>query len=162
MPHGQDAGFLGKAYDPFVLNANPSEKDFKVPDLLPPKEISEVRMERRREMRELVDSSVRNFEYSEQAKLMDSNFESAYRIMTSTQAREAFDLTKEPLKVRERYGLNRFGQSCLLARRPRRARRAFRHCEHFYHGLWRDYLGHPRLQALHQHRRHERHRRADV
>jgi hypothetical protein len=117
MPHGQDAGFLGKAYDPFVLNANPSEKDFKVPDLLPPKEISEVRMERRREMRELVDSSVRNFEYSEQAKLMDSNFESAYRIMTSTQAREAFDLTKEPLKVRERYGLNRFGQSCLLARR---------------------------------------------
>jgi len=64
-----------------------------------------------------VDSSVRNFEYSEQAKLMDSNFESAYRIMTSTEAREAFDLTKEPLKVRERYGLNRFGQSCLLARR---------------------------------------------
>jgi hypothetical protein len=117
MPHGQDAGFLGKAYDPFVLNADPSVKDFKVPDLLPPKEIGEVRLERRREMRELVDSSVRNFEYSEQAKLMDSNFESAYRIMTSTQAREAFDLTKEPLKVRERYGLNRFGQSCLLARR---------------------------------------------
>ena len=48
---------------------------------------------------------------------MDSNFESAYRIMTSTQAREAFDLTKEPQKVRERYGMNRFGQSCLLARR---------------------------------------------
>src|SRR6266700_3963143 len=36
MPHGQDAGFLGKAYDPFVLNADPSKKDFKVPDLLPP------------------------------------------------------------------------------------------------------------------------------
>ena len=34
MPHGQDAGFLGKAYDPFVLNADPSKKDFKVPDLL--------------------------------------------------------------------------------------------------------------------------------
>ena len=117
MPHGQDAGFLGKAYDPFVLNADPAVKDFKVPDLLPPKEIGEVRLERRRELRELVDSSVRNFEYSEQAKLMDSNFESAYRIMTSTQAREAFDLTKEPLKVRERYGMNRFGQSCLLARR---------------------------------------------
>ena len=36
MPHGQDAGFLGKAYDPFVLQADPSKKDFKVPDLLPP------------------------------------------------------------------------------------------------------------------------------
>jgi hypothetical protein len=39
MPHGQDAGFLGKTYDPFVLNADPSAKDFRVPDLLPPKEI---------------------------------------------------------------------------------------------------------------------------
>lgn len=117
MPHGQDAGFLGKAYDPFVLNADPSVKDFKVPDLLPPKEIGEVRMQRRRELRELVDSTVKNFESSEQAKLMDANFESAYRIMTSDKAREAFDLTKEPMKVRERYGMNRFGQSCLLARR---------------------------------------------
>src|SRR5262245_20463870 len=33
MPHGQDAGFLGKAYDPFVLNADPSKAGFKVPDL---------------------------------------------------------------------------------------------------------------------------------
>ena len=38
-------------------------------------------------------------------------------MMTSTQAREAFDLTKEPQKVRDRYGMNRFGQCCLLARR---------------------------------------------
>ena len=36
LPHGQDAGFLGKAYDPFVLNADPSKPNFKVPDLLPP------------------------------------------------------------------------------------------------------------------------------
>src|SRR6266700_3712869 len=46
MPHGQDAGFLGKAYDPFVLNADPSKKDFKVPDLLPPSEIGEARLKR--------------------------------------------------------------------------------------------------------------------
>ena len=38
-------------------------------------------------------------------------------MMTSPQAREAFDLSKEPQKVRERYGMNRFGQCCLLARR---------------------------------------------
>jgi hypothetical protein len=117
MPHGQDAGFLGKTYDPFVLNADPSAKDFKVPDLLPPKEISEVRLERRRAMRQLVDQSVKNFEASEQAKLMDSNFSDAYRLMTSTAAREAFDLTMEPQSVRDRYGMNRFGQCCLLARR---------------------------------------------
>src|SRR5438132_7036782 len=67
LPHGQDAGFLGKTYDPFVLNANPSAKDFKVPDLLPPSEISEVRLQRRRELRQLVDESVKNFEASEAA-----------------------------------------------------------------------------------------------
>ncbi len=117
LPHGQDAGFLGKTYDPFVLNADPSKADFRVPDLLPPKEIGEVRLERRRNLRQLVDDTVRKFEASAGAQLMDSNFESAYRLMTSAKAREAFDLTKEPEKVRERYGMNRFGQSCLLARR---------------------------------------------
>ncbi|MBI5775519.1 MAG: DUF1501 domain-containing protein [Verrucomicrobia bacterium] len=117
MPHGQDAGFLGKTYDPFVLNADPSVKDFKVPDLLPPKEIGEARLQRRKELREVVEGAVKNFEASESAKLMDANFAGAYRVMTSQKAREAFDLTKEPLKVRERYGMTRFGQCCLLARR---------------------------------------------
>jgi len=117
MPHGQDGGFLGKAYDPFVLNADPSKKDFKVPDLLPPTEIGEARLERRRSLREVVDGQVKSFEATESAKLMDANFASAYRLMTSTKAREAFDLTKEPEKVRERYGMTRFGQCCLLARR---------------------------------------------
>src|SRR6195256_5718799 len=83
MPHGQDAGFLGKSRDPFVLNADPSAKDFKVPDLLPPSDIGELRLERRRELREIVDEKVKNFEASEGAKLMDANFASAYRLMTS-------------------------------------------------------------------------------
>jgi uncharacterized protein (DUF1501 family) len=117
LPHGQDAGFLGKAYDPFALNADPSKKNFQVPDLLPPKEIGEARLERRRDLREVVDSAVKNFEASPNASLMDNNFASAYRLMTSQKARDAFDLTKEPQKVRERYGMTRFGQCCLLARR---------------------------------------------
>src|SRR5213080_2801268 len=109
LPHGQDAGFLGKAYDPFVLNADPSVKNFKVPDLLPPSEIGEARLQRRRELQQVVDGAVKNFEASPSAQLMDANFESAYRLMTSARAREAFDLTREPQKVRERYGLTRFG-----------------------------------------------------
>ena len=117
MPHGQDGGFLGKAYDPFVLNADPSKKDFQVPDLLPPQEIGEARLQRRRELRQIVDDTVKNFEASDSARLMDANFASAYRLMTSAKAREAFDLSREPAKVRERYGMTRFGQSCLLARR---------------------------------------------
>ncbi|MSR66743.1 MAG: DUF1501 domain-containing protein [Pedosphaera sp.] len=117
MPHGQEAGFLGKNYDPFVLNADPSQANFKVPDLLPPKELGEARLERRRKLRDIVDGTVKGFESSEAAKLMDSSFAAAFRLMTSAKAREAFDLAKEPQKVRERYGLTRFGQSCLLARR---------------------------------------------
>lgn len=117
LPHGQDAGFLGKAYDPFALMADPSKPNFKVPDLLPPAEMGEARIDRRRKLRQIVDEQVKQFESSPSAKLMDENFNTAYRLMTSTQAREAFDLTKEPTAVRERYGMNRFGQCCLLARR---------------------------------------------
>jgi hypothetical protein len=117
LPHGQDAGFLGKAYDPFALMADPSKPNFKVPDLLPPPEIGVARLERRRTMRSIVDRTVRDFEASDNARLLDSNFEAAFRLMTSPQARDAFDLAKEPTEVRERYGMNRFGQCCLLARR---------------------------------------------
>ncbi len=117
LPNGQAGGFLGKAYDPFSLMADPSVANFKVPDLLPPTDIGEVRLSRRRQMRDIVDFTVKEFESSESAALMDDNFQAAFRLMTSDQARGAFDLSKEPLEVRERYGMNRFGQCCLLARR---------------------------------------------
>src|SRR5437660_11685646 len=86
MPHGQDAGFLGKAYDPFVLQADPSKKDFKVPDLLPPGYIGEARTERRKKLRDIVDGTVKEFEGSENAQLMDSNFANAFKLMTSSKA----------------------------------------------------------------------------
>jgi hypothetical protein len=117
LPNGQAGGFLGKAHDPFSLNADPSRPGFRVPDLLPPKEIGSVRLDRRRKIRELVDDAVTTFEASENAALLDGNFQSAFRLMTSAQARAAFDLAQEPAKTRDRYGMSRFGQSCLLARR---------------------------------------------
>lgn len=117
LPNGQAGGFLGKAYDPFVLNADPSKADFQIRDMLPPDEIGAARLERRRRLRDIVDGTLRHFEASDDARLLDSNFEAAYRLMTSAQAREAFDLQKEPESVRERYGMTRFGQCCLLARR---------------------------------------------
>ena len=117
LPNGQAGGFLGKSYDPFALMADPSKPNFKVPDLLPPDQIGTARLERRKRMREIVDSKIAQFERSDDAKLLDENFHAAYRLMTSTQARDAFDLSKESTKTRERYGINRFGQCCLLARR---------------------------------------------
>lgn len=117
LPHGQSAGYLGKQYDPLVLNADPSDKNFKVPDLLPPDYITAIRENRRRKMREAVDGAVRAFEASPDARLMEQNFHQAYTLMSSAKAREAFDLQKEPEDVRKKYGINKFGQSCLLARR---------------------------------------------
>ena len=117
LPHGQDAGFLGKAFDPFHLMADPSKPNFQVPDLLPPQRIGAVRIERRRRLRNLVDETVKDFEQSQNAKLLDSSFQAAFRMITSDKARAAFDLSQEPKKVRQRYGITRFGQCCLLARR---------------------------------------------
>ena len=117
LPHGQDAGFLGKAFDPFVLNTDPSKPNFRVPDLLPPQQIGEARLARRRKLREIVEETATQFENSQSAELLDTNFDAAYRIMTSQEARNAFDLSKEPKKLRDKYGNNRFGQCCLLARR---------------------------------------------
>jgi hypothetical protein len=117
LPHGQSGGFLGKQYDPFVLNADPSDKNFKVPDLLPPDYITAVREDRRKKLRDAVDGSVKAFEASPDARLLESNFKQAYTLMSSAKAREAFDISKEPQSVRDKYGMNKFGQSCLLARR---------------------------------------------
>ena len=117
LPNGQAGGFLGKANDPFSLMADPSQPNFKVPDLLPPVEFDAARLARRQKLRQVVDSAVKDFEGSENAKLMDENFQAAFRLMSSREAREAFDLSKESPATRERYGMNRFGQCCLLARR---------------------------------------------
>jgi hypothetical protein len=117
LPHGHTAGYLGKTFDPFILNADPNDRGFKVPDLLPPDYVTAVRETRRRSLRSAIDGAVGDFESSADARLLDSNFEGAFRLMSSRQAREAFDIGAEPAPMRDRYGRTRFGQSCLLARR---------------------------------------------
>jgi hypothetical protein len=117
MPHGQNAGFLGKTFDPFVLNADASDPNFTVPDLLPPDYLTSLRVDRRKSLREMVDSSVKSMDESQDARLLNTTFHQAYTLMSSAKAREAFSIKDEPEKTRERYGMNRFGQSCLLGRR---------------------------------------------
>jgi hypothetical protein len=117
LPHGQNAGYLGRQYDPFVLNADPADPNFQVPDLLPPAYLTPVRVDRRQQMQAAIDDALEAFENSPQAQQMDSSFQTAYQLMSSPQARQAFDLAREPAAMRDRYGRTRFGQSCLLARR---------------------------------------------
>src|SRR5947209_5786296 len=74
LPHGQNAGYLGKQYDPFVLNADPADPNFKVPHLLPPEYISAIRATRRQKLRDAVDGAFQAFEKSAQAKQLDESF----------------------------------------------------------------------------------------
>jgi uncharacterized protein (DUF1501 family) len=117
LPHGHSAGYLGRSHDPFILNADPSQPNFRVPNLVPPEYISAVRAERRQRLRDAVDGAIAAFEQDARTRQLDENFHLAYRLMSSPQAREAFALEREPASVRDRYGRTRFGQSCLLARR---------------------------------------------
>jgi hypothetical protein len=126
-PTDKRADSLGKAYDPFALMADPSQPNFKVPDLLPPSSLGDVRIDRRRRMREAIEGQDAQLEATESAKMLDKNFEAAYRLMNSPQAREAFDLSKEPWRSRERYGMNRFRPMLLAGAAVDRSGRSIRH-----------------------------------
>ena len=115
---GQTAGFLGKLHQPFIVDGDPSADEFRVQDLLPPDYLPPLRIDRRLSFRQLVDATFSKFEEQSAAgKVLDANFEQAYQILSSADAREAFELDREPEPLRERYGKHRFGQGCLLARR---------------------------------------------
>jgi len=110
-------GFLGSAYGPFSLCADPASGRFKVRDLNLPASVDEKRFAERREMRSVVDAHFSTLEQSDALAGMDSFYERAYAMMSSDKAREAFDLKKETDKLRDDYGRNAAGQRMLLARR---------------------------------------------
>ena len=69
MPHGQNAGFLGKSFDPFVLNADPSDPNFRVPYMLPPDYLSAFLVDRRLNWRAMVYRTVSQFATSPPASI---------------------------------------------------------------------------------------------
>jgi Protein of unknown function (DUF1501) len=114
--HGQTAAYLGSAHEPFFLKADPARPDFKVDDLEVPRDQSGFRLDARRKLLEQLDDLQKRSE-SGSTQMHDSSYERAFRLLTSPKAKAAFDLAREEDKVRDRYGRNTFGQSCLLARR---------------------------------------------
>jgi hypothetical protein len=114
--HGQTAGYLGSAHEPFFLNADPAAKDFKVSDLEVPRDQTGFRVDARRKLLGQLDELQRRTE-TRSTQMLDSSYERAFRLLTSPKAKKAFDLTQEKDTLRDRYGRNTFGQSCLLARR---------------------------------------------
>src|SRR5690606_20375281 len=80
-------------------------------------EVSTARLERRARLRELITEGMPALEKATAKYDLDEYYDQALSLVISGRAREAFDLTKEKPEMRDRYGRNTFGQSCLLARR---------------------------------------------
>jgi hypothetical protein len=120
---GGTAGFLGRAYDPYYLYPTGDDMDMnkmdrvKVDDLQLRQEVSSVRLSRRASLRETIAQGMPDIEKATRKYDLDEYYSKALSLVISGKARDAFDLTKEKPEMRERYGKNTFGQSCLLARR---------------------------------------------
>lgn len=110
-------GYLSTKYGPFSLGSNPENSDFKVKDLNVPLGISENQLQRRRLLLDSIDESFKTAEKSDAVSAMDSFYQSAYNLISSSQARDAFDLNKENVKTKEMYGNNSAGMRFLMARR---------------------------------------------
>lgn len=120
---GGTAGFLGKAYDPYYLfpdgdDMNMSKMDaVRTEDLKLPQEVFAMRLERRARLRDSINEAMPEIEKAVEHYNLDEYYQRALNLIISGKARNAFDLAQEPDSLRDRYGRNTFGQSCLLARR---------------------------------------------
>ena len=114
---GQHASFLGKAHNPLFVNQNPNSPDFRLPELTLPENLSVERLESRKDILRLIDEQSDLLDSSLVARGLDESYQKAVAMLTSPRFKQAFDLTKEPKAVRDKFGRTTYGQSCLLARR---------------------------------------------
>jgi len=120
---GGGAGFLGKAFDPYTLYPPGDDLDMNklerltVDDLKLPPEVFALRLQRRAELRTVIESAMPEVEKAVERYNLDDYYQRALNLIVSGRARKAFDLSQESEEMRDNYGRNTFGQSCLLARR---------------------------------------------
>lgn len=114
--HGQGAGWLGPRFNPMRIDADASGPDYKVGELDLRVELGAGRLDDRRELQKKLNAQMKPLE-TPGALAMGGQYQRAYDLLASPQARKAFDLSREPMSLRERYGMNRHGQSVLQARR---------------------------------------------
>lgn len=110
------ASFLGGDYDPMCI-PDPSAPDFQVTDLSLPKTVSQASIESRSEFLKVVDRRYRALNDTADHANVDAFTAQAWKMILTPAVRDAFDLSKESDKTKERYGKDRIGQSALLARR---------------------------------------------
>ncbi len=117
------AGFLGKAYDPYTLYPEGDDMDMekmsriRIDDLQLRPDVFTVRLQRRARLREAIEKQMPEIEKAVASYNLDESYNRALNLIVSGRAREAFELSREPEKLKDSYGRNTFGQSLLLARR---------------------------------------------
>jgi hypothetical protein len=112
-----DASYLGVANNPFTPGSDPNDPNFQVRDLQLTPRVDLARFNDRRHMLKRLDSLRRDVDVRGDAAGYDRFYRDAYEIITSAETRKAFDIGAEDVRVRDRYGRDTFGQSCVLARR---------------------------------------------
>ncbi|HEV3341169.1 MAG TPA: DUF1501 domain-containing protein [Pirellulales bacterium] len=111
------AAYLGSAYEPFVVGGDVSAPAFHVPNigLTDPRAVG--RMTDRISLRRSFDRLRRDLDRLGEMSALDAFESQAFDLLTTDDARRAFDISREDARTRERYGLNSWGQQCLMARR---------------------------------------------
>jgi hypothetical protein len=113
---GQFAGWMGPVYDPLTIDADPSTADYRVGELSLQPELNVSRLDDRRSL--LAELNAQIALRTPQFDAVGHNQRRAFELLTSaSEQKGAFNLSEEPPKIRERYGLNPHGQSVLQARR---------------------------------------------
>ena len=110
------SAFLGGRYESFKTG-DANAADFKVRDVSPAETLTPKRVQRRQTLLQAVDGLAKQVEGNDQISTYDEFHQRAAAMILSSEARGAFAIEKEPDRLRQRYGRNTFGQSCLLARR---------------------------------------------
>ena len=115
--HGQGAGWLGPALNPFSIDHDPSLPTYDVGDFRLPAEVGPTRRDVREGLLQVVERQARHLEQAPQVDAMASHYERAHALLTDPKAMKAFDLSQEDPSLRERYGMHAHGQAVLQARR---------------------------------------------
>lgn len=113
----QGAVYLGKAFNPFEVGADPNAKEFKVPNLSLPAGLTARGVDSRRKLLKSFDAFRGEIDKTGVLEGLDTFKAQALEMVAGEQIRDAFDIGRESDVIRDRYGRHRYGQSALLARR---------------------------------------------
>lgn len=109
--------YLGPGYEPFKVLGDPSSPQFEVPNIGLSDDSQRRRLRERITLRQSLDQLRRDIDQTGMMDAIDKFEAQAINLLISPEARAAFDLTREPDRLRDRYGRNQWGQQCLMARR---------------------------------------------